>query len=312
MKEFVSDKNTDGVRLDKFMCTVMPAVKFGEICKALRKKKVRINGKHQNGTYRLVKGDVIQIYMNDELFGGSSDTDDIKFSFMECSKSISVLYEDENIIITDKPTGLPSQESDGGMDSLENRVRHYLYKKGEIDINAAVPFIPSLCHRIDRNTSGLVIAAKNAAALRAINSLIKEKKIRKFYLCRTDNLPPASQGEISGWLAKDGKSRKMRFYDARPTNIQAHYCQTFYRVISSNRPYLIEAELLTGRTHQIRASFAHIGCPLCGDVKYGAQKNNQNTYQELNAYKLIFDFKPSGGITDYLSGRVFELSLNLD
>ena len=305
MREFIIDKNSDGIRLDKFMCSVMPNISFGEACKALRKKKVRVNGKHKGGTHRVSNGEHIQIYMNDEFFETNSPIHD--FSWKNCPTDTDIEYEDENILIANKPSGLPSQ-ADGGTDSLENRIRAMLFKKGEIDITATPIFIPSLCHRIDRNTSGLVLAAKNAAALRAANRLIKDKKIRKFYLCQAEKTPNPPSGEICGWLVKDETRHKMKFFDKKPSDPTAAECRTLYRVIKGGTPCVIEAELLTGRTHQIRASFSHIGCPLCGDVKYGAAKTADKSYQRLVSYKLIFDFEPCGSPLDYLSHKTFELS----
>lgn len=305
MKEFIIDKNSDGIRLDKFMCGVMPNIKFGEVCKALRKKKVRVNGKHKDGTYRLSDGEHIQIYMNDEFF--ESNTTVCDFLWKGCATDTDIEYEDENILVANKPSGLPSQ-ADGGADSLENRIRAMLLKNGEIDTSGIPIFIPSLCHRIDRNTSGLVIAAKNAAALRAANRLIKDKKIRKFYICQTEKAPNPPSGEIHGWLVKDETRRKMRFFDTKPSDPTAAECRTLYRVVNGGSPCVVEAELLTGRTHQIRASFSHIGCPLCGDVKYGAKKTDNKSYQRLISYKLIFDFEPCGSVLDYLSHKTIELS----
>lgn len=304
MREFIIDKNNDGIRLDKFMCGVMPNAKFGEVCKALRKKKVRVNGKHRDGAYRVLRGEHVQIYMNDEFFENGADTPD--FPWKHCRTDVSVEYEDENILVANKPSGLPSQ-ADGGADSLENRIRALLLKRGEIDMLSVPVYVPSLCHRIDRNTSGLVIAAKNAAALRAANRLIKYKKIRKFYLCNTENEPIPPNGEICGWLVKDGIHRKMHFFDTKPNNPGAAACKTLYRVIRGGSPCVVEAELLTGRTHQIRASLSHIGCPLCGDVKYGASKTADKSYQQLVSYKLFFDFEPCGSILDYMSHKIIKL-----
>ncbi len=299
MKEFIIDKNSDGIRLDKFMLKVMPNIKSGEVYKALRKKKIRINGKHKDGAERLRLNDVVQIYMNDEFF----ETEEKGFLWQTASSDISIVYEDENIIIADKPSGMPSQDTDDIKDSLESRIRSYLYKKGEIDTGASPMFIPSLCHRIDRNTEGLVIAAKNAASLRIITDKIKCREIRKFYLCETEKTPNPPQGMIRGWLVKDGKTRKMSFSKAEPNQKGATYCETSYQTLKCGSPALMEVELHTGRTHQIRAGFSHMGCPLLGDIKYGAKLDGNKTYQHLISYKIVFDFKSPCGALDYLSGK---------
>lgn len=302
MKKFTADNNSEGMRLDRFMSKSMPRARTGDIYKALRKKKVRVNGKHFDGAYRLSMGDEICIYMNDEFF----ETEAPAFPWEKTSDEIEAVYEDNNIIIAYKPAGMPSQDGDGAGDSLESRVRSYLLHRGEINMSDRPLFIPSLCHRIDRNTAGLLIAAKNHTAQIIVNQMIKERKIRKFYLCRTERAPKSSSGEICGWIVRCESSRKMIFYDEKPQDVSAQYCRTAYRIVSKNAPCTIEAELFTGRKHQIRASLAHIGCPLCGDVKYGAGDNRGGKYQALEAYKIVFDFDDNGGPLDYLAHRTVE------
>ena len=303
MKKFVIDKNADGMRLDKFMQKVMPDVKQGEIFKSLRKKKVRVNGKHKDGAYRLVFGDEVCMYINDEFFGEEKN----KFSWQKASADVDVVYEDENIIIVNKPGGMPSQDMDGITDSLESRIRSYLYKKGEVDTETSPLFIPSLCHRIDRNTAGLVIGAKNASALRLINEKIKKREIRKFYLCETENVPIPEKGKICGWMIKDSKTKKMVFSEKEIKG--GSRCETVYKTIKKGSPALVEAELLTGKTHQIRAGFAYLGCPLIGDVKYGAKKDGKRDYQHLLSYKIIFNFSTDSGSLEYLRGKKIEINL---
>lgn len=303
MKEFMIDKTISGIRLDRFLSKVMSNIGQGGIYKALRKKKVRVNGRHKDGACRLAAGDTVCIYMNDEFFA-PADSD---YSWKNASSDISVVYEDENILIANKPSGMPSQDGDGGCDSLESRIRSYLFRKGEVDLNAVPLFIPSLCHRLDRNTSGLVIAAKNAAALRIMNQKIKSREIKKIYICTAERTPFPQSGKVSGWLVRDGKARKMLFYDTKPTG-DAMRCETLYRTLRPGSPSIVEAELLTGRTHQIRAAMAHLNCPLVGDVKYGAVPNGRKTYQSLIAYKIIFNFKTPSGELDYLNQKEFVLN----
>ncbi len=298
MKEFLISKNDADIRLDKFMMRVMPTSKLGDIYKALRKKKVRVNGKHQGGEYRLKPDDTVAMYISDEFFKGERKS----FPWINIKAEVNVVYEDENILVADKPSGLPSQD-DG--DSLESRVRSYLYKKGEVDLDAVPLFIPSLCHRIDRNTEGLLIAAKNALALRILNEKIRNKEIRKFYLCETEKAPNPKKGTIEGWLLKDEKTRKMSFHKNEVRGGQ--YSKSKYKTIKTGNTNLLEMELLTGRTHQIRASLSYMGCPLLGDVKYGAEKNGERDFQHLTAYKILFDFKTDAGILEYLKGKEITL-----
>lgn len=301
MKRFIIDKNNSNRRLDKFMQSVMTNAPASETYKSLRKKKVRVNGKHTDGAYRLCDGDEVCMYINDEFFA----SDKAEFGWINASRDIDVVYEDDNIIIANKPSGMHTQDTDNDTNSLESRMRSYLYQKGEIDLNAVPLFIPSLCHRIDRNTSGLVIGAKNSAALRMINEKIRNREIRKFYLCETENAPNPKSGRIYGWLKKDGKNKLMRFYDKELPN--ATQCETLYKAVKDGSPALVEAELLTGKTHQIRACLSHIGCPLTGDVKYGAKYDGKNDYQHLISYKIIFAFKSHGGILEYLKDKEIKI-----
>lgn len=297
MKSFVAGTNDDGKRLDKYMSKLVSAG-GGAIYKALRKKKVKVNGKRiTDGAFRLKEGDVLEIYINDELF----DDTTVKAPRV-CGGDINVVYEDEHIIIADKPSGLLSQ-ADETADSLEGRMRAYLYTRGEYDPCESLSFVPSLCHRIDRNTSGLVIGAKNAESLRILNQKIKDREIKKYYLCETESAPTADCGEIHGWLKKDETLYKMIFYKNAADD--AAECLTRYRVLDRGENCLIEAELLTGKTHQLRASFAHIGCPLVGDVKYGAKNDGKRRYQHLKAYRIEFAFTSDGGVLEYLNGRSF-------
>ncbi len=301
MKSFVIDKSYEGQRLDKFMQKVMPEARMSEIYKALRKKKVRVNGKHKDGTYRLIQNDEVCMYINDEFFNAEKKA----FSFMNIKADVKVIYEDKNIIIADKPSGMPSQDTDKTSVSLESAIRAYLYQKGEIDMQAVPLFLPTLCHRIDRNTEGLVIAAKNSAALRIINQKIKDKEIRKFYICMTQTTPTQPEGKICGWLIRDEKNRKMIFSEKEIEG--SSRCETVYKTLKKGSPAIVEAELLTGRTHQIRAGFAYLGCALVGDVKYGAKVDGGQDFQKLISYKIIFDFKTDAGILEYLNGRCFEI-----
>lgn len=298
MKSFTIGANDDGKRLDRYISKVLTAG-GGAIYKALRKKKIKVNGRRvTDGGIRLACGDVIEMYINDELFAARDGA-----VLAAPNGEPSVVYEDKHIIIMDKPAGLLSQ-ADGSADSLEGRMRRYLYKNGEYLPNESISFTPSLCHRIDRNTAGLVIGAKDAESLRILNRKIKDREIKKFYLCETEGTPSPARGEIHGWLKKNESDRKMMFYDGFADG--AAECRTLYRVIKGGKTALVEAELITGRTHQLRAGFAHIGHPLVGDVKYGAKNDGKKRYQHLASYRLVFSYTTDGGILDYLNGREFK------
>lgn len=300
MKEFVVRKNENGMRLQKYAEKILLSAPQSEIYKSLRKKKIKVNGKRvTDGKTVLCTGDVIEMYINDEFFDGEKEF----YIWQNLPPEIDTVYEDEHIIILSKPSGMLSQSD--MEDSLEGRMRAYLLQTGEFDAEHASVFVPSLCHRIDRNTEGLVIAAKDAESLKIIGQKIRDKEIKKFYLCRLVKSPKEPEGTLVGYIKKDAKRQRMVFSEQEtPGSV---FCETKYKVWSENGEVFARVQLLTGRTHQIRASFAALGCPLAGDVKYGAPKDGKSGYQSLRAYKLVFDFAKESGILGYLNGKVFEI-----
>lgn len=295
MKTLTIGSNDCGQRLDRFLHKIMPGITAGTLYKSLRKKRVKINGKRvTDGSIRLELGDRLELYFNDEYFADKKPTIPEK-----SAPKLSVVYEDSHILVMNKPSGLLSQ-GENGADSLESHMRAYLLAKGDFQPEKENTFLPSLCHRIDRNTSGLVIGAKDAESLRILNQKIRNREIKKFYLCETEGTPTPETGEICGWLIKDTQKRKMLFSKTPIPGGTA--CKTRYRVLRSGKTALVEVELLTGRTHQIRAGFSFLGHPLVGDVKYGARKNNGD-FQHLTAYRLVFDFITDSGCLNYLNGK---------
>ncbi len=296
MKKFVAGTNDAGQRLDKYLSKLLVGASMGMIYKWLRKKRVKVNGKKQENAYQLQVGDVLELYINDEFF----DKQQALPEHLSESAELAVVYEDENILIADKPSGMIVHGEKG---SLLDNIQAYLFQKGEYNPSIEQTFAPSLCNRIDRNTSGLVIAAKNAAALRVINEKIRGREINKYYLLKVENPNLLKDnGKICGYTIKNETERKIYFYDTEREGTK--YCETLYKKLDDKGN--VEVQLLTGRTHQIRASFAHIGCPLVGDVKYGAQKNGGRDFQQLRAYKIEFDFNTTTSEFDYLNGKVIE------
>ncbi len=294
MKRYVAGPNDAGQRLDKYLAKLLRTASMGMIYKWLRKKRVKVNGKKGDISYQLSEGDVLELYINDEFFCEN----ELLPSHLEAKVSIRVVYEDENIIIVDKPSGMAVH---GEKDCLLDNIQAYLFQKGEYDPENEKTFAPSLCNRIDRNTSGLVIGAKNAVALRGINEKLRLREIDKFYALRVENphlLP--EEGRIEGYTLKNERERKVYFF---PEAVEgSKKCVTLYKKLDDLGN--VEVQLLTGRTHQIRASFAYMGCPLVGDVKYGARKNGKSDFQELRAYKIVFSFSSPSGELDYLNGKV--------
>lgn len=304
MKILTVGKNEAELRLDSFLAKLFSKAPKTLIYKWIRKKRVKINGKKQDISYRLKEGDELFLYINDEFFEETPKKTLPKTGCEDIKKA--VVFEDENLLIVNKPKGLSAHggkgEANGG---LVEEIRAYLFEKGEYDPKKELVFAPQLCHRIDKNTSGLVIAAKNAEALRIINEKIKKREIKKFYLLRVEGTLEKNEGEIRGYTKKDEKTNKVRFsfvpFDG------AKEAVTLYKVQKNG---YIEAELKTGRGHQIRASFAAIGHPLEGDVKYGAKKNGKKDYQNLLAYKIVFDFKTESGKLSYLKGKTVEIEIS--
>lgn len=296
MKRFIAGSNDAGQRLDKYLSKLLIGASMGMIYKWLRKKRVKVNGKKQENSYQLQLGDVLELYINDEFFDEETSVPE----HLDAEVNLDVVYEDKNILIADKPSGMVAHGEAG---CLLDNIQAYLFQKGEYDPKREQTFAPSLCNRIDRNTSGLVIAAKNAAALRVVNEKIRNREINKFYLLKVENPNRLkSSGKICGYTIKNEAERKIYFYDKELDG--SKYCETHYKKIDDEGN--VEVQLLTGRTHQIRASFAHLGCPLVGDVKYGAQKNGGHDFQQLRAYKIEFDFNTPSGEFDYLKGKVIE------
>lgn len=293
MVRIIIDTNDSGQRLDKFLLKTYKKFPKSAMYKLIRKKRIKLNGKRCSWETMLNIDDVLELYVNDEFL-----IKDIDYGFRNSGK-IDVVYEDDNIIVVEKPVGLLSHSSSGDeVDHLVNRIKKYLFDTSAFDPKLENSFSPAICSRLDRNTSGIVLAAKNSAALREANSLIREKKIKKFYRAEVIGRLDEKQGILEGSYVKDSAENKMIY----STSENAKDTITKYQVIEErNNTSLLDIELLTGRTHQIRVQFAQLGNPIIGDRKYGGKQCN-SMYQALHAYKLIFDSKESE-VLGYLNGK---------
>lgn len=303
-KEIIIGENDAGQRLDRFLLKLFPMLKSGVINKAVRNKDIRLNGKRTESSHRLEKNDAVYIFLPDSLLEAKRNEDD----FMAAKDDLTVIYEDENILLADKEQGLVVHSDESGTaDTLINRIKKYLYLKGEYLPEKERFFAPSLCNRIDRNTGGIVIAAKNAEALRILNEKIKKRELVKKYLCIVIGKPEKKENVLTAYLERDMTNKRVIISDKKtPDNLTIN---TKYMVIDScGELSLLEVELLTGRTHQIRAHMAYIGHPLLGDGKYGVNRVNVKygfKMQALYSYKLKFEFADSNGILNYLDKMEF-------
>lgn len=308
MKTYIITKNDAGQRFDKYLTKLMPTMPKSLLYKYLRIKRIKLNGKKADISDRLSEGDQIDLYINDEFFTDKK----AKYSFQEAGKELDILYEDENIMVLNKKVGLLSHPDEGEYsDTLITRVQRYLFEKGEYDPETENSFSPSLANRIDRNTGGIVLAAKNAESLRILNEKIKYREITKKYLCVTIGIPPKKSDTIEGFIYKDEKNNKVTVYDHPIPDGKS--IRTKYEILrTANGLALVEIELLTGRTHQIRAHMASIGCPLLGDGKYGTNALNKQfggyKKQCLYSYKTVMSFTTDAGILNYLKNKTFSVN----
>lgn len=310
MREINIGKNDAGQRLDKFLTKALD-LPIGLLYKSIRTKKIKVNRKRAENNTVLSEGDTIQCFLAEEFFAKLDQTDDVSLSFANIKPKLDIVYEDENIMLLNKRPGVSVHEDeDSKVNTLIAHVQAYLYQKGEYNPKDEQSFAPALCNRIDRNTGGIVIAAKNAEALRVMNEKIRDREIDKFYLAAVRGIPEKKEATLTGYLLKDEKLNKVRVYDKNAPK-GAKNIITRYKVIAAKGANaLVEVELLTGRTHQIRAHMAHIGHPLVGDGKYGINRGDRADgykYQALYSYKLRFAFKGESTALDYLSGKEFSI-----
>ncbi len=306
MRSFEIKTNDANQRVDKFLQKSVPLLPKTLMYKYIRIKRIKVNGKRTTIDQRLNEGDLVELYINDEFF-----EKDEKLEFLSAPSSLQIVYEDEHILLVNKKPGLVVHEdSHITYDTLINRIKHYLYLKGEYNPQNENSFVPSLCNRIDRNTSGIVIAAKTAQALRILNQKIKDREITKNYLCLVHGVMPKKSDTLEHYHYKNEQENKVYIYDKKTDKTKTMI--TKYKVLETDGKYsLLEIELVTGRTHQIRAHMAYIGHALVGDGKYGSNSENKDSklkWQALCAYKLTFDFTTDSQELEYLKGRTFELT----
>ena len=307
MKELTIKANDAGQRLDRFVGKAVPLLPESLLQKYIRLKRIKVNGKGAKRDARLAAGDLVQLYINDEFFEKPREEN----SYLKVgTPRLDIVYEDANILLVDKKPGVLCHSA-GVWDysTLIAHIQAYMSQKGEWNPRDENSFVPALCNRIDRNTGGIVIAAKNAPALRILNDKIRDREIEKYYLCAVRGRPSPPSGRLENFLFKDASSNQV--YVKRRPEPGSKTAVTEYRTLASKGALsLVECHLHTGRTHQIRVQMAHAGWPLLGDGKYGSERFNKNygeKHQALYSYKLCFSLATDAGPLEYLRGKEFRV-----
>ena len=294
MVKIVTPDNYDNKKLDRFILDTIPNLSRNNLFKAFRQKDIKLNDKRISSNTAIKAGDIIEIFIDDKLLNDKNES-------LSDSSAPEIVYEDNNILIVNKRPGIEVKSL--SEESLISIVTKYLKNKEE-------NIEPTLCHRLDRNTGGLVIIAKNQEALEVILEKIKNREVKKYYKCLVVGSPNPKQAELKHYLFKDSKKSQVYIYDTKRTGCVEII--TKYKVLDAGDEISkLEVELVTGKTHQIRAHLSHIGHPIVGDGKYGINSINKkfkSKHQMLWAYKIVFDFK-EGGILNYLKGKTFEIEI---
>lgn len=309
MHELTVMRNDAGQRLDKFLTKAVKGMPQSMLYKCIRTKKIKVNRKRAEPNMRLDIGDTVQLFVPEEFFSSPSEDSG---ALLRIKPKLDIVFEDDNIILCNKRPGvLVHEDTEGNENTLIMHIKAYLAQKGCYDPHDEQSFAPALCNRIDRNTGGIVIAAKNAAALREMNERIRNGEVHKFYICEIHGEVKPQKGRLVSWMKKDSNENTVSVSDVKKQGYKE--CITDYRTLATDRKKdisLLEIALITGRTHQIRAQFAHIGHPLVGDGKYGINREDRARgykYQALYSYRVRFDFVDGGGVLEELNGAEFSV-----
>lgn len=300
MREFQINSNESGQRFDKYLKKLLVNAPGSFVYKMLRKKNITLNGRKADGTEKLEEGDCVKLFLSDETFEKFSGNEKAatEYERLKGLEPLPVVYEDKDILIVNKPSGMLSQKAADTDVSANEHILSYLIDKGELTEAALRTFKPSVCNRLDRNTSGLLVAGKTLKGLQEMSQALKERTVQKYYRCIV-------KGEITecsymkGWLRKDEQNNKVTICANKPKNDNGELflpIETEYVPLWAMHGYSeLEVHLITGRSHQIRAHLTSIGHPIVGDSKYGDKSINERFRKELqidsqmlHAYRLVF------------------------
>ncbi|MCR4649560.1 MAG: RluA family pseudouridine synthase [Lachnospiraceae bacterium] len=315
MKEYIINKTNENQRLDKYLKRIMPSASNAFIYKMLRKKNIELNGKRAKGDEMLKAGDTIKIFFSDETFSKMQSpvkkTDNNEYiEAYKNLKDVRVIFEHEDFMIVYKPEGILTQKDNSNIGSLNEWCLGYLLSCKYISEESLSEFTPSVLNRLDRNTRGLVLFSKTLKGSQRLSSMLNKRDIKKYYIAKTKGNCDLS-GVYKAYLYKNTKSNKVTIYDDQesiPAGLKYSPISTGIRVIDSNNEYsYLEINLLTGKSHQIRAHLSHLGFPLSGDAKYKGKTDSENRHQNLCAYKIVFPDFDKDDEWYLLSGKVIEL-----
>jgi len=306
MQSLIVGKDHENKRIDRFLKETFPNMPVSALYKAFRKRDIKVNGIRVKDDCILLSGDKVEVYIIDDILYGAP------VGNHKLNKGFSIIYEDANILVVDKKQGIPVHpDREQSENTLIQSVQSYLKEKGEYRPEDPSSFPPSLCHRLDRNTGGLVLIARNDESLKVLLDKIKNKEIRKYYQCLVNGRMENQAAELRAYLEKDeGKSRVFISKEKIRHSLEIITRYSVIHYDEKSDTSLLEVELVTGRTHQIRAHLSYIGHPIIGDGKYGTNRINRmhgTKYQSLWATKIVFDFKGNAGRLNYLRGRKFEV-----
>lgn len=305
MKSIIVNSNEAGQRLDKLLGKYLNLAGKGFLYKMMRKKNITLNGKKCDGSEKLAQGDEIKLFLSDETIEKFSE---VKVQQVSKQK-LDIIYEDEHILLINKPSGMLSQKAKDTDESLVEYLIDYLLDSGQLTKEDLRSFHPSVCNRLDRNTSGLVAAGKSLAGLQMLSSVFKDRSLHKYYVCGVRGCVE-NRHLISGYLKKDERTNQVAILDREEKDalpIRTEYEPLMYQ----NGFTMLKVTLITGRTHQIRAHLASIGHPILGDCKYGDPRANELVKQRyyirsqmLHSWQMVFPKLEEPFA--YLSGRMYE------